>query len=355
MISLRRYLDAARSSKSAPETDGVPLAPMLLNAYRSSLAEIGNCSLDVCPGLGRELKKGLDKLGNTLTPESPSETIEATEESVRKQLQDWSGRAATHYRDKAAEVKDILLLMAHTAESVGLRDERCARQIDEVTTRLKSISNLDDLTQIRASIERSASELKTSVSRMAAEGKAAIERLRTEVAAFQTKLDEAEHIAACDSLTGLRNRLSVERQIETRMSSSIPFCVAILDIDGFKQVNDDYGHMIGDELLELFSQELKARSRARDVVGRWGGDEFIILLDCDLRTAKGQTERIRDWVCGNYTVHAKSGPLKLKINVSLGVAEYFKGETMKSLLSRADAEMYQCKAASYANANRPQQ
>jgi diguanylate cyclase (GGDEF)-like protein len=351
MISIKKYLDAAHRG---PIVDAVPEQNELLSeameAYRSSLVEMGNCSLDACPGLGRELKISLGKLGEGLTGFSTAKEIAATEKSVREKLKDWGGRAAKHYRQKTDEVKEILIVMARTAESVGARDERCAQQINEVTSQLKTIANLEDITQIRASIEKSAAELKTSIGRMAAEGKAAIDQLRVEVTNFQTKLEEAEHIASCDSLTGLRSRLCVEGQIESRMAAGLPFCVAILDINEFKQVNDTYGHVVGDELLQMFATELKSRCRATDTVGRWGGDEFIILLDSGMRVAKAQTDRVRDWVCGNYTLHGRSGTMKLRVNASMGVAEYFPGETMKGLIARADAEMYRHKATTRAQA-----
>ena len=196
--------------------------------------------------------------------------LQATGKSIREKLQNWGGCAARHYQHKTAEVKEILLIMASTAESVGERDQRCAKQISEVTSRLQQIANLDDLTQIRASIEKSAADLKISISRMAAEGKAAIDQLRVEVIDFQAKLEEAEHIASCDALTGLRSRLSVEGQLESRMNASLPFSVAIIDVDGFKKVNDDYGHMVGDELLVLFARtkiEVSSR-RHRRTMGR---------------------------------------------------------------------------------------
>jgi diguanylate cyclase len=309
---------------------------------------MGKCSLDACPGLGRDLKNELGKLGEGLTGFSTVKEIEATEKSVREKLKDWGGHAAAHYRQKTAEVKEILIVMARTAESVGVRDERCAQQINEVTSQLKTIANLEDITQIRASIEKSAAELKTSIGRMAAEGKAAIDQLRVEVTNFQTKLEEAEHIASCDSLTGLRSRLCVEGQIESRMAAGLPFCVAVLDINDFKQVNDTYGHVVGDELLQMFASELKSRCRANDMVGRWGGDEFVVLLDSGMRVSKTQTDRVREWVCGNYTLHGRSGTLKLRVSASMGIAEYFPGETMKGLIARADAEMYRQKAATRA-------
>jgi diguanylate cyclase (GGDEF)-like protein len=247
---------------------------------------------------------------------------------------------------KTGEVKELLLVLARTAESVGERDLRCAQQLNEVTARLNQIAGLDDLTVIRASIVKSASELKCSIDRMTAEGKSAIDQLRVEVSTYQAKLDEAEEIASSDSLTGLRSRLCVEHQIERRIEAGTAFCLAIIDIDGFKQVNDRYGHLIGDELLKQFAAELRSASRSTDMIGRLGGDEFILLLDCTLAVAQAQIDRLQEWVCGSYSVAGSGTPIKLRVDASFGLAERQPEETMKELIDRADAEMYQHKAAS---------
>ncbi len=345
MISLKKYLDASQPPVAKPvEEKARELLPAAIAAYRSGLLDMGNCSLDACPAEGEELKRSLEKHAEGLSCEMAAEAVEATESGVREQLQAWGRRTAGHYQQQASEVKELLIVMARTAESVGERDQRYARQLDEVTTRLQKIANLEDLTQIRASIVESAAELKTSIDRMAAEGKAAVEQLRVEVANYQTKLEEAEHIASCDSLTGLRSRLWVEKQIDHRIGDKVPLCVAIIDLDRFKKVNDDHGHMTGDELLQQFATELGSACRSTDIVGRWGGDEFIILLECGLAEAKTQADRLRQWVCGNYTVHGKAGTIKLKVDAAFGLAEHMPGETMKDLLARADAEMYRNKA-----------
>jgi len=357
MISIKKYLDAEHGG---PEPQAVPneaepskgnIVPTVISAYRSALQEMGNCSMDACPALGEELKKGLDKLGETLSKGLTSEKVAATEGNVKGKMQDWGKRAASHYEQKTNEVKEILIVLARTAESVGARDQRCAQQITDVTTRLRAIANLEDLTQIRASIEKSASDLKISIDRMTEEGKAAIAQLRVEVTSYQAKLEEAEKVALRDSLTGSLSRRCVENQIERRIESAAPFCVAILDIDGFKQVNDEHGHLIGDELLKQFATELQSRSRTTDMIGRWGGDEFIILLDCDLAKAKVQIERLHEWVCGAYTVHGNAGPIKLKVNASIGLAEHRPREKSKSLVERADTDMYKHKAATKAAGN----
>jgi diguanylate cyclase (GGDEF)-like protein len=299
--------------------------------------------------LGEDLRQGLRKLGTELAGEVSSERIERTETGVREHLRGWGQRAALHYRQKTNEVKDLLLIMARTAESVGDRDLRCAQQITAVTNRLKGIANLDDLTEIRESIKKSAVELKVSIDRMSAEGKAAIDQLKAEVTQYQTRLEEAETMASRDALTGVRSRPWVEGQIEQAMQKPAPFCVAILDLDKFKQVNDQYGHLVGDELLKQFAAKIKSICRVTDTIGRWGGDEFVLLYHCRLQEAQTQVDRMRDWICTKYTLEGSSGPLKLRAQASIGLAERQQGETMKDLIDRADSEMYREKAIARSN------
>jgi diguanylate cyclase (GGDEF)-like protein len=355
MISLKKYLDSTESAKSildAPvDFDGEDILSAAFSAYVSALTEMGNSGMEACPGAGEELKQRLAAVGAALSPHMTPGVLAATAADVREHLQSWGRRTANHYQMKAAEVKALLLVMARTTESVGARDQRCAGQIYEVTSRLREIASLDDLTQIRASIEKSALELKSSIDRMTSEGKAALEQLREQVTSYQAKLEEAEEIASRDALTGVRSRLSLENQIESRLAAGTSFCVAMVDIDGFKRVNDEHGHVTGDELLRQFATELRSACRSSDVIGRWGGDEFMILFDCSLAEAAAQQQRVQKWVCGHYNVQGKSGAIRLTVDASIGLAEYAPGESMKSLLARADGAMYEHKAVSRSNGN----
>ena len=346
MISLKKYLDSAPSSTNADcwqQKDEI--ASVAITAYGSALESMGNCSLDACPSLGSELKQRLGELNRNLSNRMNCESLELTDRQVQEQLQDWGRRTARHYQQKSDEVKELLIVMARIAESVGARDQRCAGQINEVTTRLTAIASLDNLTEIRSSIKKSAAELKTSIERMTAEGKVANDQLREQVSTFQAKLEEAEKIASRDTLTGLRNRLRVETWIERRIATEVTFCVAIVDIDGFKKVNDEHGHLTGDELLKQFAAELVSACCSTDVIGRWGGHEFIIVFECGFPDAVAKTDRLRKWVCGNYTIPGKSGAQQLRVEASIGLANHLPGETMKELLARADAAMYEQKAA----------
>jgi diguanylate cyclase (GGDEF)-like protein len=345
MISIKKYLDsnAPTIEQNAEAVQQEPFAAAL-DAYGTSLLEMGHCSLDACPGLGDDLKQSLGRLKAELSPALNSEKLAAHGEQAREQLRAWGRSAARHYQGKAREVKEMLLTMAHTAESVSARDQRCAGQMSAVTERLKAIATLEDLTEIRVSIDRSAAELKTSIDRMTEEGKAVLDHLKKQVEDYQARLDEAEKIASRDALTGMSSRVYVEGQIERRIESCATFCVAIVDIDGFKKVNDAHGHLTGDELLKQFAGELRSACRSTDVIGRWGGDEFILLFDSGLEEAEAQTERLRKWVCGNYSVPGKTGTLKLRIDASIGLAAHAAGEGMNDLVGRADAAMYEQKA-----------
>lgn len=362
MISLKKYLDsnASQVDTTTPtparpvlkvHPEGKALYPVALSAYKSALTEVGDCCLHACPALGSELKDDLRLLNETLTDNLTKEVLEAAESNVREKLQDWGRRTLLHDRKKTDEVKEILIVMAKTAESVGERDQRCAQQINNVTTSLNKIANLDDLSQIRASIQKSAVELKTSIDRMTAEGKAALDELRKEVSTYQAKLEEAEQIASADALTGLRSRLCVEAHIERHIAAGSTFCVAILDINRFKAVNDEHGHLVGDELLQQFAKELKSACRSTDIIGRWGGDEFIILMECGIEEAEAQSERLTKWICGNYTLQEATNPIKLVVTASIGLAEHLADETSKDLFARADALMYKNKASSRATAD----
>ncbi|MGH9599644.1 MAG: GGDEF domain-containing protein [Terracidiphilus sp.] len=352
MISLKKYLDSNLAGPALDDEAGEQgILPAALGAYGSALLQIGNSSVDACPGLGDELKQNLGKLGEGLSVAMSREAVDSTDKEVQAHLQDWGRRTARHYQEKAGEVKELLIVMARTAESVGARDQQCAGQMNAVTNRLKAIASLEDLTEIRASIENSAAELKTSIERMAAEGKAAMDELREQVSTSEAKLEAAEELASRDALTRVRSRLYLEGQMERRMRAPGAFCVAIVDIDGFKRVNDEFGHVMGDELLKQFAGELKSACRSTDTIGRWGGDEFLVLLDCGFEEASAQTERVRKWVCGSYTVPSRSGATKLGVNASIGLAERAPGETMKDLLARADAAMYEQKPVSRSGGN----
>jgi len=348
VISIKKYLDADPNElnkyrEAAPDE----LLALTLNSYRSALTAMGSCGVQACPTLGLDLQRGLMRLTERLSDKVTPPVVKETEERVEEQLQQWGGQTAKYFRDRAGEVKEILMALAHAAESVAERDQRYTSQFGEFTKRLQTMAKLEDLPQIRAALMRGAKELKTCVDEMEQDSHESVAALRTQVSTYQAKLEEAEQRASRDTLTGLDNRNGVETKTERRIADKRPFCVVLLDVNGFKQVNDTHGHLAGDDLLKQLATELRSASRSSDVVGRWGGDEFIIVLDCSLGDARSHMERLRRWVLGEYTVQLGTDTAKVNMDAAVGLVEWQPGETMQEVLGRADAAMYQQKAIAH--------
>lgn len=166
------------------------------------------------------------------------------------------------------------------------------------------------------------------------------------------KLAEArrllETLATTDPLTGLYNRRQImtrlEEECERIQRGGIGLSCIMLDVDHFKQVNDTYGHQQGDEVLKMIARQARASLRAYDVVGRYGGEEFIVLLpETDLETAQAVAERLRMAIQASAILKTATGQPQ-PTTVSLGLTQWRSGDTVDTLIHRADEALYRAKA-----------
>jgi diguanylate cyclase (GGDEF)-like protein len=300
---------------------------------------MGNSGAQVCPHLTQDIRQSLLNLQERISDPTPA-LVRETQQQLEKELREWAEGASEYFKSKACEVRDLMMVLARTAESVGERDQKYNRQIGDFQARLEAIADLEDLTKIRKSLLQSALELKGCVDRMAEDSQTSALQMQHELAKYQTRLKESERLASIDALTGLNNRRKLELELETRLSGGRTVSIMMFDIDGFKQINDQMGHLAGDRILKQFATELRAAIRSTDIVGRWAGDEFLAILNCNLEQAQSQTRRIRDWVFGNYSIPTPGGPSKVKVTAAIGLAQSEAGDTLIELLERADAAMY---------------
>jgi diguanylate cyclase (GGDEF)-like protein len=171
-------------------------------------------------------------------------------------------------------------------------------------------------------------------------------RLSDQKRALQDALSRIEALALHDELTGLYNRRHMQAQLEHERVRAARtgqgFCVALLDIDHFKRVNDRHGHAAGDEVLRAFAAAGLAALRVADVLARWGGEEFLVLMPATLlpHAAKG-IARFRAQVAANTVT---VGATAVRVTVSAGLVECAPQETVKQLVERADHALYDAKA-----------
>jgi diguanylate cyclase (GGDEF)-like protein len=151
--------------------------------------------------------------------------------------------------------------------------------------------------------------------------------------------------ATHDPLTGVFNRRHVEELLRTELDRAErharPLAVAMLDADHFKKINDTYGHQTGDEVLRTISQRCQSTLRSNDVLGRYGGEEFIVVFpETSLEDAGAVAERLRAAVA---EVPIKVGDNALDVTVSIGLAAFAPGYNLDEMFHRADAALYTAK------------
>jgi diguanylate cyclase (GGDEF)-like protein/PAS domain S-box-containing protein len=178
---------------------------------------------------------------------------------------------------------------------------------------------------------------------------AAIER---DVTLDKRRLDELEHLADRDTLTGIPNRRAFLRSLKSECDAADARglsasnrkgpCVAFIDIDHFKRINDERGHAVGDAVLFGMADCLAENMRRSDIVGRLGGEEFVVCMPAvALQDANALAERLRSAIA-ETAFDTPVGPVN--ITVSLGIACYSPGDTVATLMERADAAMYVAKS-----------
>jgi diguanylate cyclase (GGDEF)-like protein len=172
--------------------------------------------------------------------------------------------------------------------------------------------------------------------------------LNEQRAKLTVALAEVERLASRDELTGARNRraimLLVSEEHERMKRNGVPFAVALFDIDSFKRVNDEHGHLVGDEVLRRFVLAAAAAIRVTDRLGRYGGEEFLLFMpttdhvDAALAAAERVCEAVR-------SVAWASMDAGLDVTVSAGIGVARSGESVEALLGRADGALYAAKHA----------
>ena len=172
------------------------------------------------------------------------------------------------------------------------------------------------------------------------------QRLRRKETELKAVLAQAHEVSHTDALTFLPNRRQIigdlQREVMFSDRYGTPFSISMLDIDHFKNINDTYGHTIGDDVLRSLADELRQHIRHPDTIGRYGGEEFLVILPhSPLKAATEQAERLCKHV---RSLRIKAGEQDISLTISIGVAQYqIHREGWQAFLSRADKALYQAK------------
>ncbi len=236
----------------------------------------------------------------------------------------------------AIPVTVLAVITSIAAAQVRLRGRRKLRK---AASEEKAVERASLVAEMRSSTERREQiilELRHQVAELSKER----ERLNS-------LLQEKSLCLRQDPLTGVSNRLAYEEQLQQEFHRwqrfGNPLAFVIWDIDHFKQINDTYGHAMGDEVLRNIAMQLNRHLRATDFVARYGGEEFAMLLPgADAKAALELADQIRLNIA---KTGFNSGKVRIPVTISCGVASFKPGDSPQSMFNRADRALYQAKNA----------
>jgi diguanylate cyclase len=342
---LQLHLNKWRKSGSEdPSIQIVWLIDQLLEVIAENLADEGGGKKSFRSELEGLRHKVMESRGPNISGLTALRTLDLCRDQFR---QEHLGRME---RDKNfAEI--IAFLRKSLASLTG--DSRMFHEDLLVTAdRIKDLVELKDVRELKSKIAAEVHELHRMVQEKQRREQNQFAQLSEQVAGLQKKLEEAKAEASLDGLTGIANRrnfdFTVQRWIVAHDKSEEPLTVTLLDLDNFKQVNDNFGHQTGDQVLIATAMEISRNIRASDFLARYGGEEFVI-LSSGMKLAESQkrfTALLKK--IENMQIECRNAEKKnpiVSITASGGVAEYALGENTADLIRRADEALYEAKRA----------
>ena len=213
--------------------------------------------------------------------------------------------------------------------------------------RFNRLTEIEDIRELKKQIAQEVRELNRTVAEKQKQDEVNYSRLSSRIEVLQTNLARSTEEASLDSLTRVSNRGSFDRTVVQWVTAQNrkPFVLAMLDLDDFKQLNDTHGHQVGDRVLLCAAQWFGKYVRAGDFLGRYGGEEFVIMLaDFDLTQAEERFTELLARIAGCNFDYPKDGQIwVVTFTVSCGLAEFSFDETAEDLVRRADEALYEAK------------
>lgn len=248
--------------------------------------------------------------------------------------------------DSALAAQKVLLEVLRVVNDFSGETQNYNKGVDQYLDRISQDFEHDGVKNIFKELVEATSNLKQSgesIQKKLIESKEEINLLRKDL---QQVTIEAQR----DFLTGVFNRKTFEKVFDElaihAKDSHKDLCLLMIDIDHFKRFNDKFGHLLGDEVLKIVARALTDVLKGRDIVARFGGEEFIVILpDTPIEGAMRVAEMIRKTIADKELKRKDTGDNYGSITVSIGVARCRRDDTLPTLIKRADDALYQSKNA----------
>jgi diguanylate cyclase len=340
-------LGLSRPGPATPEpANAKDLVPTFAMFARELLSLIGDVAPEVEEFATANFRRSLGEYSTLLETSTDTFTKEIVEECI-KLCRAYFVEAQAQLAERESEFSELVRMLTEMVGAIDGGQATFHEQLDKSAERLTRIVDINDIRILKRRLGIEIETLrKLGVEKRASE-EATKTRFATEIERLQTRLAQSMEEASLDQLTRIANRGRFERTlnqwVRAHRSSGLPFVLAMVDVDDFKKINDNEGHQEGDRVLTEVARTLSSAFRPGDLVARYGGDEFVIMLAHS--TANQALDRIKALVERLGTIRIGAKETSGTITLSVGVTEWMVEDEPSDMVQRADTAMYQSKRA----------
>ena len=320
-----------------------------LLSIRALLQCIRDFALDLEEINSDEFKNDIISLSNKFSTEDKLKKIQSHFEREKGSIDAFINLQKRYLFDRESEFKDIIDILTKAMVSLDTENQEYNEKILVHGERIEKITLLDDIKKIKQAMIQEIERMRTIVEEKQSQDLRKLETLSERVDTLNVQLKKARQESVTDGLTGVNNRKAFDRHIselvEKNTVSDNPFSLLILDIDNFKQVNDNYGHQTGDRVILAVINKCRQSIRSEDFLARYGGEEFAFILPrASLKNAVKKAKHICQTIASTrYFLDDVQGSPTLSVTVSIGVATCQQADTRASIIERADKALYLAK------------
>ena len=267
---------------------------------------------------------------------------------VRRFFADRRRAEKSFVTERLHSYRDVVDDLIASLRQIGARDQATEGRVRESLSRVEEAVNSGKLQAVKNALVQTVEQVTTTFEQQKREYEAQLGELNSRMSSLRQDLVAAREEMKRDPLTDAYNRgafdTAIEHSLNLHFVLNQPVTLVMIDLDNFKQVNDNYGHAAGDAVLRAVSEHLeRSFIRKGDFVARYGGDEFAVILNDT--SAANSTRLIERFLQQAAEISIPDTPDELGVSCSAGYTEVHSGDSVESLIKRADRALYEAKAA----------
>jgi diguanylate cyclase len=294
-------------------------------------------------------KKTLDNLNRLFAEDEKPKRVELQFEHHKDAIASFIEQQHKYIADRENELRDIIELLTKAMANLDIENRDFYHRVYDQSEKMEKITRLDDIKKIRIALAHEVNQMRDIVDQKKQQNRRQVQLLAGQVDSLRQELEKTRAKSMTDGLTGIYNREAFDDTLADLIHRSrvtnTTYSLLMLDLDDFKQINDTFGHIIGDRVLMAFTQKCRASIRGDDYIARYGGEEFAIILPgANLKNAIKKGRQICDVIASaKYAIDSHSEKDTLSITVSIGITEFQNNDTPESVIGRADKALYKAK------------